>query len=243
MSEIFKFPNPQTKDKKERKAQRYLEVIPAILTWFTLIGMVVFSIWIPTVVAAFIIAFDIYWIHRTVFISYYSVKAYNKLKRGQKINWLEKCSKIGEPEEYAQEIAKQLVDMKDMLRDLGSRKERKILKKEIAQTNELLQTVQGIDVENVMDWRDVVHVVMLPTATEGAESIDPALASIAASEYPNDKIIILLATEERENKENREKKVNFLLEKYGETFRDFIVTAHKVADGEMKCKASNATYA
>jgi len=243
MSKTFIFPDPQTTDIKERRVHRRLEVIPAILTWTTLIGMVVFSFFVPMLMAIVIIAFDIYWIHRTIFISYYSVKAYKKLQRGQKINWLDRCSKVGEPEEYAQEIAKRIVDMKDMLRGLRKRKERKLLKKELDDAEKLLKTLHEINIEDVMDWRDVIHVVMLPTATEGAANIDPALASIAQSEYPNDKIIILLATEERENKENREKKVNFLTNKYKNTFRDFLVTTHEVSDGEMKCKASNATYA
>jgi hypothetical protein len=243
MNKTFKFPNPQTKDPQERKIQRRLEVIPAILTWTTLIGMVVFSIFAPMWVAVFIIAFDIYWIHRTIFISYYSVKAYNKLQRGQKINWLDRCSKVGEPEEYAQEIAKNIVDMKDMLRNLNGYKARRVLKKKIEEESKFLKKLRDIDSEEIMDWHDIIHVVMLPTATEGAENIDPALASIAQSSYPNQQIIILLATESREDKKKREAKVNFLTEKYDGVFREFIVTAHEVQAGEMKCKASNATYA
>ncbi len=243
MSDTFSFPNPQTKDPRERRVHRRLEVIPAILTWTTLIGMVVFSFLVPMWVAVAIIAFDIYWIHRTVFISYYSVKAYKKLKRGQKINWLDRCSKVGESEEYAQEIAKNIVDMKDMLRNMRGYHEKKILKKEITQSSKLLQKMHQLNSEDIMDWHDVIHVVMLPTATEGAANIDPALASIAQSSYPNHRIIILLATESREDKEKREEKVKFLTEKYDGVFRDFLVTAHEVADGEMKCKASNATYA
>ena len=239
----FTFPDPQTKVPSERKIQRLLEIIPALLTWLTLIGMIVFSMLIPIWVSVFIIAFDIYWIHRTIFISYYSVKAYKKLQRGQKINWLDRCSKIGEPEEYAQEIAKRIVDMRDILKGLYKHKEKKLLKKEINDAEKLLKKLQSMNVEDVMDWRDVIHVVMLPTAIEGASNIDPAIKSIAESEYPNDKIIILLATEERENKEKRERKVKFLTEKYKGVFRDFLVTTHQVADGEMKCKASNATYA
>ena len=239
----FKFPDPQTKNPQERKWQRTLEVIPAILTWATLIGMVFFSWVAPLWVAVFIIAFDIYWIHRTIFISYYSVKAYKKLKQGQTIDWFDRCSKISEPGEYAQEVAKRIVDMKDMLKDVGSYREKRKLKKKIKQDVALLKKIRSINEEDVMDWRDIIHVVMLPTATEGFENIDPALASIEQSKYPNDKIIILLATEEREDKEKREKKVKLLLDKYGDKFRDFLVTTHEVADGEMKCKASNATYA
>jgi len=220
-----------------------LEVIPALLTWFTLIGMIVFSMLAPVWIAVFIIAFDIYWIHRTIFISYYSIKAYKKLQRGQKINWLDRCSKVGEPEEYAQEIAKRIVDMRDMLKGLYKRRDRKLLKREISDAERLLKKLHSINTEEIMDWRDIIHVVMLPTAIEDASNIDPALAAIAESEYPNDKIIILLATEEREDEEKRERKVKFLTEKYKDTFRDFLVTTHEVAAGEMKCKASNATYA
>ncbi|PID52734.1 MAG: hypothetical protein CR972_00460 [Candidatus Moraniibacteriota bacterium] len=239
---MFTFPNPQTTDLKERRVQRFLEVIPAILTWFTLIGMVVFSFIVPMWMAVFVIAFDIYWIHRTIFITYYSVKAYKKLQQGKQIDWFDRCMKIGESEEYAQEIAQNIVTAKKLLQK-ASRTEKKQLKKKIEEDSAFLRVVQNIDSEKIMDWRDVLHVVMLPTATEGPENIDPALASIAQSRYPNDKIIILLATEERENKEKRLKKVKYLTEKYDGVFRDFIVTAHEVVDGEMKCKASNATYA
>lgn len=240
---MFVFPNPQTKEPKERRVQRMLEVIPAVLTWFTLIGMVVFSFVVPMWMAVFIIAFDIYWIHRTIFITYYSVKAYRKLQNGKRIDWFDRCSNVGEPEEYAQEIAKRIVDGEKVLEQKLSRKERKRIKREIAEYKFFLKKIRRFDPDKIVDWRDVIHVVMLPTATEGAESIDPAIESIARSEYPNDKIIVLLATEEREDKELREKKVSFLKNKYEGVFRDFLVTAHEVAEGEMKCKASNATYA
>lgn len=240
---MFTFPNPQTTDPQERKAQRYLEVIPALLTWFTLLGMIIFSFFVPMWMAIFIIAFDIYWIHRTIFITYYSVKAYKKLQNGKKIDWFDRCTKVNEPEEYAQEIAKMIVDTKKLIKKTTSRKEKKRLYGEVKEANFFLHKLRQINTEYVMDWQDVIHVVMLPTATEAAENIDPALESIKNSRYPNSKIIILLATEERENKEKREKKVSFLTKKYAGVFRDFIVTAHEVADGEMKCKASNATYA
>ena len=100
-----------------------------------------------------------------------------------------------------------------------------------------------INWDQFLDWNQVYNVILLPTAVEGAEHIAPAIESIKNSNYPNKKVIILLATEEREDKEKREKKVRILKEKFDGVFYDFIVTTHKVATGEMKCKASNATYA
>ncbi|MFA5986927.1 MAG: hypothetical protein WC819_06295 [Parcubacteria group bacterium] len=240
---MFIFPNPQTKDPQERRAQRTLEVIPALLTWFTLIGMVVFSFLVPMWMAVLVIAFDIYWIHRTIFIAYYSVKAYRRLQRGRTIDWFDRCTKVGEKDEYIQEISKRIVDEKKQLQMVATRNEKKLLQRDIRENRFLLKKLRRINTEEIMDWRDIIHVVMLPTATEDAANIDPAIASIAESKYPCNKIIILLATEERENEERRVKKVDFLTKKYAGVFRDFLVTTHEVMDGEMKCKASNATYA
>lgn len=240
---MFSFPDPQTKDPQERRVQRRLEVIPAILTWFTLIGMIVFSFIVPMWMAVLIIAFDIYWIHRTVFIAYYSIKAYRKLQYGKTIDWYDRCTRVGEPGEYAQEIAKRIVEAKKKIHVTKDRADRKKLRLMIKEYGELLKKLHTLNEDEMMDWRDVIHVVMLPTATEDAANIDPAIASIAASKYPKDKIIILLATEERENAQKREKKIKYLSDKYAGVFRDFIVTTHEVAEGEMKCKASNAAYA
>ncbi len=84
---------------------------------------------------------------------------------------------------------------------------------------------------------------MLPTANEGPEIIEPAIQAVADSSFPNDQFIILLATEEREDEEKRNRKINYLKKKFEGKFFDFLVTVHKVAPGEMKAKASNTTYA
>jgi len=244
MAKTFNFPNPITKNKRDKKIHRVLEIIPAMLTWFTIIGMVLFSYLIPVWVAIFIIAFDIYWIHRTVFIAYYSIKAYRKLKAQQKINWLERCKEVSKGfKEYERKIAGNIVLAEEHLKNVKNNKKRSKIKQLIKNERDLLNKLDKMDARDVMNWEDVVHVVMLPTATEGPENIDPALKAIKDSNYPNDKIIILLATEERENKEKREAKVKFLKDKYGDCFADFLVSTHIVADGEMKCKASNTTYA
>lgn len=191
---MFIFPDPKTKDPHERKTQRSLEIIPGILTWATLLGMVIFSFFLPVWAAVFIIAFDIYWICRTIYISSYSVVAYRRLREGKKINWRKKCQ----------------------------------------------NTKPGGD---ILDWKEIIHAVLLPTANEPADVIEPAIQAIADSQFPNEQVIIILAAEEREPEENRLAKVNYLKNKFQGAFRDFLVTTHIVQAGEMKCKASNATFA
>jgi len=94
LEKMFDFPDPKTKDKKERKWQRLMEIIPGFLTWATIFGMFVFSFILPVYVAIFVILFDIYWIFRTIFIAYYSVEGYRKLKKGTQIDWWERCQNI-----------------------------------------------------------------------------------------------------------------------------------------------------
>ncbi|HBI34423.1 MAG TPA: hypothetical protein DEA43_01265 [Candidatus Moranbacteria bacterium] len=243
---MFYFPSPKTTDLKERRVQRTLEMIPGILTWVTLIGMLVASFLLPIWIAVFIIMFDIYWIYRTIFITYYSIVAYNKLQNGKMIDWWERCQNIVHPKEYAQTIYDRMAQLKLSLRkNKMTFTERRTLKREIARLAEYKREVQYIATEkiDVLDWRKIVHVVLLPTANEPADVIEPAIQAVADSNFPNQQIIILLATEERENEQNRLEKVNYLQDKFKGVFKDFLVTTHEVQDNEMKCKASNATYA
>ena len=243
---MFEFPNPKTKNPSQRRIQRMLEVIPGILTWFTLIGMFVFSFLLPVYVAIFIIVFDIYWIYRTVFIAYYSVQGYRKLRKGKEIDWWERCQNIMDPEKYLEILAERISKMKNSLREEELlRKEKRIIKKEIKRCEEYIQEVKEIGkVKNqILDWREIVHVVMLPTAGEPAEVIEPAIQAIADCNFPNHQFIILLATEGREPEKERMEKVNYLKNKFQGVFRDFIVTTHIVKDDEMRAKGSNATFA
>jgi len=242
---MFNFPSPYPKKEKDKKIQRVLEVIPGILTWSTLVGMPLFSFLLPVWVSVFIIIFDIYWIHRTIFISAYSVTAYRKLVRGGMTDWWRRCQNISEPKQYSQTLQERILDLKKMLSEnipflqkRKIRKEIKILKLECKEVAKL----ENIK-DQIWDWRKIIHVVMLPTAGEPASVIEPTIEAIKNSNFPNKQIIILLATEEREPEEKRLEKVNYLKNKFEGVFRDFLVTTHIVADGEMKCKASNATFA
>ncbi len=244
---MFNFPDPKTKDPVQKKWQRIMEIIPGFLTWLTLIGMFIFSFFLPVYVAIFIIVFDIYWIYRTFFISYYSVAGYRKLRDGKNIDWWERCQNIMDPFRYALTIEQRLNKMKKSLKEDKKilHRDKKILVKEKEMLETYLKEVQALEkIKNqIWDWREIIHVIMLPTAGEGADIIEPSIQAIADSNFPNQQLIILLATEEREPEEQRLKKVSYLKNKFKGVFRDFIVTTHIVKNDEMKAKGSNATFA
>lgn len=242
---MFSFPDPKTTDPRERRIQRILEIIPGSLTWITLTGIVFLSWMKPVWIAVFIIMFDIYWLFRTIFITYYSAIAYNRFQNGKKINWWERCQNIEKPDEYLKLINVKIASYRESLKEIHSFFERNKVKKEIRKLKEYQKEVKSIADSKVeiLDWKEIIHVVLLPTANEGAEIIEPAIQAIADSNFPKQQIIILLATEEREDEEDRLKKVEYLKNKFKGMFRDFLVTTHEVSAGELKCKASNASYA
>lgn len=247
MDPNFHFPDPRTTEPAKRRAQRMIEMIPGLMTWTTLLGMLLLSFFLPIWAAIFVIVFDIYWIHKALYISIFSVAGQRDVVEGKRINWWDRCQNIAHPEEYSEilkERTKNLyASMKEMpffaLRNRYTvRKEIQRLKKIRKETRELFPIK-----DKIMDWRDIIHVVLLPTAGEPAEIIEPAIQSLVDSNFPKEQMIILLATEERENKDTRLPKVEYLKKKFDGIFRDFLVTTHIVEAGELKCKASNAGFA
>jgi len=244
---MYKFPDPKTTDPQERKKQRFFEIIPGAMTWSTFFLMIVGSMYLPAVASIAIIVFDIYFILKIIFITYYSVEAHFKMREGKKTDWWGRCQNIVHPDVYAQDLKAHIQLMKESLREISffSFGERRAVKKKIRQDVEFLREVEKLIPikEEIWDWRSIVHVVFLPTANEPAEIIEPALQSLMDANFPKSQMIVVLGTEERENPETRLAKVAYLQKKFQGVFRDFIVTTHVVAEGEMKCKASNATYA
>lgn len=244
---MFNFPDPKTKDLREHRIQRTLEMVHGSLTWGTFAAMFVFSFFLPLWAAIFIIAFEVYWVFRIIFISSYYIKAYFQLREGKRTDWWEKCQNIVHPEEYARKLQERVQELKQSLKEIPffNVRQRWIVRRNIRNTKQFQKRVENIiPIKNqIWDWRDIIHVVLLPTAGEPAEIIEPSIQSIADSNFPKSQVIILLATEERENPEHRKDKVEYLKNKFNGVFRDFLVTTHIVATGEMKCKASNATFA
>ena len=81
-------------DKKDRRLYRILEIMPGLLAWLTLFLVVALSIFTPVFMAIFIIAFDVYWLIKTVYLSLHLRVSYNKLKQNLKINWLERLNTL-----------------------------------------------------------------------------------------------------------------------------------------------------
>jgi len=74
----------------DRRLYRLLEILPGFLAWLTLALLIIFSKFAPVFTAIFIIAFDIYWLIKTVYLSVHMRSSFNRMRAQIKQNWLEK---------------------------------------------------------------------------------------------------------------------------------------------------------
>ena len=78
------------KNKRERLLRRTFEIIPPIISLLLLSSPFWASFFIPVVVAYFIIFFDVYFFYRAAMLGINSTRAYFKIRRNLRIDWLEK---------------------------------------------------------------------------------------------------------------------------------------------------------
>ncbi|MFH0923784.1 MAG: hypothetical protein V1825_03545, partial [Candidatus Falkowbacteria bacterium] len=71
----------------DRKIYRALEIFPGFLSWTTLLSLLILSYFQPVWVAYFIIAFDVYWLLRVVYLAIHLIASYRRLKNNVKIDW------------------------------------------------------------------------------------------------------------------------------------------------------------
>ncbi len=71
----------------DRVIYRLLEMVPGFLSWGTIIFTIVLSIFAPVFAAIFVIIFDLYWLLKTIYLSYFLHRNWKRVKHNMKIDW------------------------------------------------------------------------------------------------------------------------------------------------------------
>ncbi len=72
---------------RDRRFFRFLEIVPGVAAWGFLIGLLLASIYASFFAAYFIIAFSIFWVLKTIFLSYHVRHNWRRLKHHMEIDW------------------------------------------------------------------------------------------------------------------------------------------------------------
>ncbi len=66
---------------------RVLEILPGLASWTTLAGVVLLSIYQPIIASYFVIAFALYWVLKTAFLSYHLRYNWKRLRHHMSLDW------------------------------------------------------------------------------------------------------------------------------------------------------------
>lgn len=170
---------------------RLFEIIPGLLAWSVLIFSIPLAYFFPRFFICAMIVYAIYWLYKTILMSYRMVKGYHFFNKNRRTDWTQKLNN------------------------------------------------SHFDIS----WRDLYHLVIVPTYKEDLKIIESSIQSVINSNYPKERLIYVLATEERD-KVNAERISKYIMNKYSSAINKIIVTCHpKDLPNEIKGKGSNIYYA
>lgn len=215
---------------QKTRSYRFLEMVPALLTWGTFFSAVIFSYFQPVWVAVFIILFDIYWVLKALNIILHLVFTFQKVNTQKKIDWLVRCQGLVSVPAHMSGLRQKLAAATD-------KKMKDELRGEIERLKKLPPAASGFDHAKIR------HLILLPTVRESFEVISTSIDTYVSGTYPTQSIVFVLALEERSGEEAKDLGRR-LAEKYEKKFLKFLVTTHPDGViGEARTKGANVTYA
>lgn len=87
---------PDFENPRDYRLYRFFEILPGALMWVTLLGTVAASWLAPVGASLFIIAFDVYWLLKTLFLSLHLRYSFSQMRKNLKINWRAKLETLAD---------------------------------------------------------------------------------------------------------------------------------------------------
>jgi len=113
----------------------------------------------------------------------------------------------------------------------------------IMRDNEEIDWIGKLNQLEAKNWKGVYQLIVLPTYKEPLEIVRNSFLSLVDSDYPKEKMIVVLACEERA-KEHTRPIVEAIENEFADKFFKFLITWHPHnLSGEMAGKGANETWA
>ncbi len=203
--------------------KRALEILPGLLVWLTLILPFAFSYRHPYGVAVFVIFYTLLWVSRSLLFSYYLLFSFRMARRHMTVSWREFADAFDAPD-FGERLARAIPEAQAALGPLYAR-------------------YRHIPAGARQRPAQMHHLVVLPTYKEDLEVLRHSLLALQASHYDLARVMVTLATEERDAARAREYG-HALTQEFGNVFGAFWVVEHPAdLPDEIPCKGSNIHFA
>ena len=211
---------------KRTPLYRFFEMLPAMISYGMIILLFVLSAISPILGSAYILLIVIITLVKAIGVAYRVVQGYNTVKKGIGVNWSKRLAELENPEESYDKLA-------------GSKKHEYDYDTHLRNLCMMAAAEEGYFPKP----SQVYHAVIVTMYNETLDVLAPTLDSIVKTTYPKDRMIVVIAYEERGG-ENAEKVAKTLEKKYSKKFGGFILAKHPDGiPGEVVGKGGNITNA
>lgn len=204
---------------------RFFEILPFFLSVLMIVLLPVFSIISPVLGSVYLLLIVIMNLVKAVGISYRMIQGQKLVKQSVKVDWIQRIRELENPEESLQALKKWNV------KEYGF--------------SDHIHSLQAIakNPGAYPKYEDIWHAVIVTLYNESIDVLEPTLESVLATGANKDRMILLIAYEERGG-EAALKTAKALEKKFKNKFGHFELVMHpKDIKGEVVGKGGNITNA
>lgn len=211
---------------KRTKLYRFLEILPGLISYSAIILLFLLSWLDPVLGAVYLFIIIASTLVKAVGVAYRTIQGYEVIKRAERVNWRRRVEDLENPHEAF-----------ERLHDDNNKSYH------FAEHIANLKLMATMGHQSYPDPSKTKHIVIMTAYNEGEDVLAPSIDAVINSTFPKDRIIFVLAYEERGGEE-MERIALALRQKYADSFRDFLLVKHPAnLPHEVIGKGPNLTYA
>lgn len=204
---------------------RLFEILPAVLSYGAFVLLIVLSIVSPLLAAIYLMLIIITVLVKAVGILYHSIRGHSRLIQAQKIDWKARLEDFNDP------VSSYELHKNSRSRAYGM----------VAHIDNL--RLSSADPDAFPKPSELYNLVIVAAYNESFEVISPTFQSLVDTTYDHEKLVVVLAYEERGGEE-MEKTALRLQKKYASKFLELLIIKHpRDLPNEVVGKGGNITYA
>lgn len=210
---------------KRKPLYRFLEILPGAISYGAIILLFILSWLDPVLGAIYLFILIASTLVKAIGVAYRTVQGYEVIKRAMRVDWRRRMEDLESPHDAYERVRDD--DNKSYHFD------------EHIENLKLMAAMPG----EYPNPAKIYHAVIITAYDESADILIPSIEAVVNTTFPNERIIVALAYEERGG-EAMEKTAKMLHSKFKGIFKDFLLVKHPAnLPNEIKGKGPNLTYA
>ncbi|MCA9334835.1 glycosyltransferase family 2 protein [Candidatus Saccharibacteria bacterium] len=209
---------------KRTVAYRFFEMVPAIISYGSILLLIILSIVSPFAAAAYLLAIIITALVKAVGIAYHTTTGRDHLEKAQNVDWHERLKQLENPKASLQSLSETSRDFHYM---------------------QHLDNLRHISDDTTVfpSPSQIYNAVIIATYNESYDILRPTIDSLLDTTYDKDHLIVVIAYEERGGDAIRNT-VHRLEKEFKGKFKAFLTVEHPSdLPNEVRGKGGNITFA